>query len=162
MRNEYALHHIFLLSTELVSAWSSLLYCSEVQKYFIFVSLNIYHIKNILNKSTNSDDIYFILQIVLYVFRSPDSAFGKPSGYGLDDRGVGVRVPMGEMLFTTQCCPNRLWDPPSLLSHGYRVLFPWGWSAWGVKLTTQLQLVPRSKKYRSIYPFSWTPSCCSA
>jgi hypothetical protein len=32
-----------------------------------------------------------------------------------------------------------------LLSSGYKGLFPWGWSERGVKLTTHLHLVPRSK-----------------
>jgi hypothetical protein len=30
--------------------------------------------------------------------RSRDSAVGTATGYGLDDRGVGVRVPVGSML----------------------------------------------------------------
>jgi len=34
---------------------------------------------------------------------------------------------------------------PSLLSNGYQGLFPWGYSGWGLKLTTHLHLVPRSR-----------------
>jgi hypothetical protein len=33
--------------------------------------------------------------------------------------------------------------PTSLLSNGFRVIFPWGYSSRGVKLATLMQLVPR-------------------
>jgi hypothetical protein len=33
-------------------------------------------------------------------------------GYGLDDRGVGVQVPVGSRIFSTPHCPGRLWGPP--------------------------------------------------
>jgi hypothetical protein len=32
--------------------------------------------------------------------------------------------------------PDSMWAPSSLLSNGYWGLFPWGYSSWGVKLTT--------------------------
>jgi hypothetical protein len=37
-------------------------------------------------------------------------------------------------------------------------LFLWGWSCWGVKLTTHLQLVPRSWILGSIHPLLHAPS----
>jgi hypothetical protein len=40
--------------------------------------------------------------------------------------------------------PNRFWDPPSLLSDGYR--------GRGVKLTTNLKLVPKLRKRGSVHP----------
>jgi hypothetical protein len=57
---------------------------------------------------------------------SRDSVVGTAIGYRLDDRGVGVRVPVGSRIFSSPSRPDRLWSPPSLLSNGYRVLFPRG------------------------------------
>jgi hypothetical protein len=51
---------------------------------------------------------------------SRDSAVGIATGYGLDDRGVGVRVPVGSRIFSSPRRPDRIWGPPSLLSNRYR------------------------------------------
>jgi hypothetical protein len=83
---------------------------------------------------------------------SLDSSVGIATGYRLDDWGVGVRVPVGPRIFSSPSRPDRLWGPPNLLSDGYRELFPRGQSSWGVKLTTHLQLMPRSRKCGSIHP----------
>jgi hypothetical protein len=40
--------------------------------------------------------------------------------YGLDDRGVGVRVQVGSRIFSFPHCPDRFWGSPSLLSNAYR------------------------------------------
>jgi hypothetical protein len=40
--------------------------------------------------------------------------------YGLDDREVGVRVPVGSRIFSSPNRPDRLWGPPNLLTNGYR------------------------------------------
>jgi hypothetical protein len=82
------------------------------------------------------------------VIWSRDSSVGIATGYGLDDRGVGVRVPVGSRIFSSPRRPDRLWGPHSLLSDGYRGLFHRGLSGWGVKLTNHLQLLPRSRKCR--------------
>jgi hypothetical protein len=47
------------------------------------------------------------------------SAVGVVTGYGLDDRGVGVRIPVGSRIFGSPRRPDLLWGPPSLLSIGY-------------------------------------------
>jgi hypothetical protein len=41
--------------------------------------------------------------------RSRDGAFGIATGYGLDDRGVGVRVPVGARIFSSPRRPDRFW-----------------------------------------------------
>jgi hypothetical protein len=43
------------------------------------------------------------------------------SGYGVDDLAIEVRSPAED--FSSELCPCRLWDPPSLLSNGYRGSF---------------------------------------
>jgi hypothetical protein len=81
------------------------------------------------------------------------SSAGVATGYGLDFRGVEVRVPVRSRIFTFPYRPDRIWDPPSLLSSGYWGPFPGGKAAGGMELTTYLQLVPRSRKhgYTCIY-----------
>ncbi|PNF24413.1 hypothetical protein B7P43_G09672 [Cryptotermes secundus] len=48
------------------------------------------------------------------------------SVYGLDDRVVGVRVPVRSKISSSERRPYRLWGLPNLLTNGYRELFPRG------------------------------------
>jgi hypothetical protein len=48
-----------------------------------------------------------------------DSSVGIATTYGLDDRGVGFRVPVGSRIFSSPRRPDRLWGPPSLLFNGH-------------------------------------------
>jgi hypothetical protein len=45
--------------------------------------------------------------------KSPDSAVGIVTGYGMDDRGVGVKVPVGSIIFSPLRRPDRLGDHPA-------------------------------------------------
>jgi hypothetical protein len=68
--------------------------------------------------------IYFSVSLRIYLCISLCCAVGIATGYGLDDREVGLRVPVGARIFTSPCCPDRLWGPPSFLSSWYRGLPP--------------------------------------
>jgi hypothetical protein len=59
-------------------------------------------------------------------FRSRDSVVGLATNYGLDDRGVEVRVPVGSKIFFSPRRPDWPRGPPSLLSNRYRGPFPRG------------------------------------
>jgi hypothetical protein len=59
-----------------------------------------------------------------FTFRRRDSVVGIATGYGLDDRGVGLQVTVGVRIFTSSRRPDRLWGPPNLLSNGYLGFFP--------------------------------------
>jgi hypothetical protein len=50
--------------------------------------------------------IYFVLQTVL---KNRDSVVGIATGYGLEERAVGVRVPVGSKMFSSPRRPDRLW-----------------------------------------------------
>jgi hypothetical protein len=55
------------------------------------------------------------------------SSISVVSSYGLDDRAIEVRSPAGAKDYSSSLvCPDRLWDPPSLLYDGYREPFPRG------------------------------------
>jgi hypothetical protein len=58
--------------------------------------------------------------------RSRVNLVGIATACGVDDRGVGVRFPVGSRIFSSPRRPDRLWCPRSLLSSGYRGLFPRG------------------------------------
>jgi hypothetical protein len=45
---------------------------------------------------------------------------GIATGYGLDGRGVGVRVPVESPIFSSPRCPSRFCGPVNLISSGYR------------------------------------------
>jgi hypothetical protein len=66
------------------------------------------------------------------VLRSRDSSVGIVTGYMLDGPGS---IPGSARFLISPQRPDRLCGPLSLLSNGYR----------GVKLTTHLHLVPRSR-----------------
>jgi hypothetical protein len=71
----------------------------------------------------------FMLFDFRYAIRSAYRVVGIATGYGLDDRGVGVRVPVGSRIFSSPHRPHQLWGPPNLLSNGYRGLIRRGKAA---------------------------------
>jgi hypothetical protein len=81
-----------------------------------------------------------------------DSSVGIATGYGLDDRGGGSSSPgrVKNVHFSISFRPALgSIQPPIKWIPGS---FSRGQSGRGVKLTTHLQLVPRSRKCGSIHP----------
>jgi hypothetical protein len=54
---------------------------------------------------------------------SRDRVIAIATGYGMDDQGVGVRVPVGSRIFSSPRRPDRIWGPLNLLSNWYRGSF---------------------------------------
>jgi hypothetical protein len=64
-----------------------------------------------------------IIIIIIIIIESGDSAVGTATSYRLDDRWVGVRVPVGSSIISSPSRPDRLWGPSNLLDQW---LFPGG------------------------------------
>jgi hypothetical protein len=64
----------------------------------------------------------------MYVFYivSRNRVVGVAIGYGLDDRGFGVRIPVGSRIFSSPRRPDRLWGHPTSYRMG---TFPGGKAA---------------------------------
>jgi hypothetical protein len=98
----------------------------------------------------------------IYWVWSLDRAVGIATGYGLDDRGVGVRVPVGSriFLFSASCRPV-LGSTQPPIQWIVEALSP-GVKRPGREADHHLQLVPRSRKCGCIHPLPHTPSWHSA
>jgi hypothetical protein len=88
---------------------------------------------------------------------SRDSVVCIATGYGLD-----VRVPVRSRIFLFHVVQTGSGVHPTSYRKGTGGSFPGAKAAGDVKLTTHFQLVPRSRKCRSIYPLPHTPSWRSA
>jgi hypothetical protein len=122
---------------------------------FLYDATNLFKFVEI---TLNRNKTIFYLFVFLFPFFTP--VLSIVTGYGLDDRGVGVRFPVGSRIFSSQRRPNRLWSPPSLLSNGYRGFFPGGKEAGAWRWP--LRLVSRPRNCGSIHPFPHTPLWHSA
>jgi hypothetical protein len=73
-------------------------------------------------------DLLIVILVALYLdvtYRRHGRAINMATGYGLDYRGVGVRIPARLRHFISLHRPDRFWVIPSLLSNGYLQLFLW-------------------------------------
>jgi hypothetical protein len=61
--------------------------------------------------------------------RSRDSSVGIATGYELDGRGVGVRVPVGSRILSSPRRPDRLGVHPTSYPMGTGTYFPGGKAA---------------------------------
>jgi hypothetical protein len=73
---------------------------------------------------TTTTTIIIIVVVVVVVVVSRGNVAGIETGYGLDDRWFGVRVPAVSRLLNSPYRQDRHWGPPNLLPNGYRGLFP--------------------------------------
>jgi hypothetical protein len=53
------------------------------------------------------------------LYRRRDNAVGLATGYGLDDRGIGVLVQVESRIFSSSRHANQFWGPPNLLYNWY-------------------------------------------
>jgi hypothetical protein len=71
--------------------------------------------------------LYSLQLVTAYSFNIIDFMRARiATGYGMDDQGVVVRVPIASRIFSSQRLPDRFWGLPGLLSNRYGGLFPWG------------------------------------
>jgi hypothetical protein len=100
--------------------------------------------------SATRDQFFFLLEIFfrqswVWYFVAPSLTRGRVCNLllllvlaRLNNRGVGVRIPVGPIISTSSYRPDRLWGLPNLLSNGYQRFYSRGWNGWSVKLTTHL------------------------
>jgi hypothetical protein len=92
------------------------------------------------------------VRIPTRLLQSRDSSVGIATDYGPDDRMIGVRVPAGTVNFDT--VSRQALGPTQLPIQWVRRALFLGKSGRHVKLTTHLQLLPRSK---SAWSYTSTP-----
>jgi hypothetical protein len=89
---------------------TSSIYCAQLSKF---------HLRTGTEPSFRS--IVWMMSRIMII-----SIVGIATAFGLVDRGVEVRVPVGSRILTSPYCPDRLWGPTNLLSSGYWASFPGG------------------------------------
>jgi hypothetical protein len=75
------------------------------------------------------DSRHLIIQLYylfIYLLVSRNSVVGTATGYELDNRVVGVRVPVHSRIFSSPRRPDRLWGSSNILPNEYQGLFPQG------------------------------------
>jgi hypothetical protein len=76
---------------------------------FWYLSINLHNVTELIDIAANLDSysggISFEPRLVL---TGRDSTVGIATGYGMDDRGVGIRVPVGSRIFSSPGRPDRL------------------------------------------------------
>jgi hypothetical protein len=80
-----------------------------------------------------------------------DSIVAIETGYGLEDRGIIVRVPEMLKIVSSPRRPDRLWGPPSLLCKRYLELLA------GSKAAGTCSFSPTSAEVKEVWIYTSTP-----
>jgi hypothetical protein len=133
---EWQLHDIFVAQmyrlrfAEISSSLLQFVYRKEryveaVQCNLLFQILFPKHVSTLyLSKQTTNISVGSSKRMLYVFIGSRYSVVGIATGYGLDDRRAGVRVPLESRIFSPQRRPDQSWGPPSLVKNGYRRMFP--------------------------------------
>jgi hypothetical protein len=69
-----------------------------------YMKVNLTYIKTV--------SLFIFYDILSYIFYNRDSSVGIATGYGLNDRGVRVQVPIGARMLSSPYLPVLYWGPP--------------------------------------------------
>jgi hypothetical protein len=91
----------------------------SVGKYILSIVSQRFILSPIIYQNRDISEAF--LYIVTYcVQRCRGRSVGIATGYGIADRGVGVRVPAESRIFCSPWRPGRFWNPHSLFCSGRR------------------------------------------
>jgi hypothetical protein len=134
--------HVFIYET----TRRILIKCSPWKLVMIQIGIYKANCRSLETAVTNRYYLFYLFEEKLCIpKRSWNTSVAITTSYDLDTRRS---IPgRGERLFSMPHHPVRLWGPPSFLSNWYRRFLPreGGESGLGMKLTTHLQLMPRSR-----------------
>jgi hypothetical protein len=122
--------------------------------FCVWASFDSRYLLALRSKYSSLTLCYQITSVCVFLLKSRDSSVGIALGYGLDDRGSRVRFPAGARNFSLHhrlqngSGPPPLQPPTQCVTGALSV----GESGWGVKLTTHLHLVPKSRMSGAIPP----------
>jgi hypothetical protein len=111
---------LFVLQKDMVGRAFCSLHFLRIQFHFCDFAFLVGLVVNILQITM----YYCCSNHATYCCGSGNSGVGIATGYGLDGRGVGVRISAGSRIFSSPRCSDRLWGAPNLPSNGYRVKRP--------------------------------------
>jgi hypothetical protein len=74
-------------------------------------------------------DYYIIFFMYVLLYKSRDNSVGIATGYGLDDQGVGVRVPVGQEFSVLHAVQADCGVHPTSYPMGTGGSVPWGKAA---------------------------------
>jgi hypothetical protein len=101
----------------------------------------------------HTDESKYFRLFIMITWRNRDSAVGMETGYGLDDREVGIRIPVRSKIFSSLRLPDRFWAHPTFYPMGTDSFFP------GVKRPRPEadHLPPSSAEVKKTWIYTSTP-----